>query len=67
MYKVNITHSRNDVDDIGGYDQFGIVIIPDNGAPCGDMIRPYSGGASNSEDIITQVLDVSQRLRTNTG
>ena len=43
------------------HEQFGIVIVPENGAPCGDMIQPYRGGSSDqgTEALLTEVLHVS--------
>ena len=50
-----------DLEEIFQRDQFGFVIVPENGAPCGDIIRPYSGRSRDpeTEAVLTAVLHVS--------
>ena len=60
----NIDHGDKEghgLEDINHDDQFGIVIIPENGAPCGDLIRTYNGGSRDleTETVLTEVLHVS--------
>ena len=65
MYKKDLVVSEEDEEEgvgEGGDEitkQFGIVILPENGAPCGDIVTSYGGEDSDPESVITDVLRVS--------
>ena len=64
MFKKDLVVSEEDEEEGGeeGGDemikQFGIVILPENGAPCGDIVTSYSGEDSDPDRVITDVLRV---------
>ena len=60
MYKKDLVVSEEEEGGGGGEitKQFGIVILPENGAPCGNIVTSYSGEHSDLDSVTTDVLRV---------
>ncbi|KAL5251741.1 hypothetical protein ACHWQZ_G014786 [Mnemiopsis leidyi] len=54
MYKRDTLVSEEEDEEITK--QFGIVVLPENGAPCGDILTPYSEPSSEPDSVISEVL-----------
>ena len=61
MYKKDLVVSEEEEKEEEGGEttkQFGIVILPENGAPCGNIATSYSGEHSDLDSVTTDVLRV---------